>query len=226
MQALLSYDQAPPFAAPLRFFLTAPLFGVLAGLLLLIEGPAILSSRWQPGALAMTHLLTVGFMLQVMLGALIQILPVVAGANLNRLAMLAPLSHISLSLGTLFLVWGFLSVSSAALQVGAGLLGGAGLLFLLASSRALSGVPSTSPTIRGLKLALGGLFAVMLLGIFLVLALQQGTTFSLIALTDLHAAWGLAAWSGILLVAVAYVVVPMFQLTPGYPATLFLQAQS
>lgn len=218
MQALLSYDQAPPFAAPLRFFLTAPLFGVLAGLLLLIEGPAILSSRWQPGALAMTHLLTVGFMLQVMLGALIQILPVVAGANLNRLAMLAPLSHISLSLGTLFLVWGFLSVSSAALQVGAGLLGGAGLLFLLASSRALSGVPSTSPTIRGLKLALGGLFAVMLLGIFLVLALQQGTTFSLIALTDLHAAWGLAAWSGILLVAVAYVVVPMFQLTPGYPA--------
>ena len=35
MQALLSYDQSPPIAAPFRFFLTAPLFGVLAGLLLI-----------------------------------------------------------------------------------------------------------------------------------------------------------------------------------------------
>ena len=34
MKALLSFDKAPPFAAPLRFFLTAPLFGVLAGVLL------------------------------------------------------------------------------------------------------------------------------------------------------------------------------------------------
>jgi hypothetical protein len=35
-------------------------------------------------ALALTHLITVGFMLQVMLGAMIQILPVVAGANISR----------------------------------------------------------------------------------------------------------------------------------------------
>ena len=27
----LSTDQAPPIAAPVRFFLTAPLFGILAG---------------------------------------------------------------------------------------------------------------------------------------------------------------------------------------------------
>ena len=33
MQALLSFDKAPPFAAPLRFFLTAPLFALAAGLL-------------------------------------------------------------------------------------------------------------------------------------------------------------------------------------------------
>lgn len=38
MQALLSYDQSPPMAAPFRFFLTAPFFGVLAGALLLWQG--------------------------------------------------------------------------------------------------------------------------------------------------------------------------------------------
>ena len=68
MQALLSFDKAPPFAAPLRFFLTAPFFALLAGLLLVWEGPSLLVSRWTPGTLAATHLLTIGFMLQIMLG--------------------------------------------------------------------------------------------------------------------------------------------------------------
>ena len=30
--------------------------------------------------------------------------------------------------------------------------------------------------------------------------------------------WWLGGWAGVLLAAMAYVVVPMFQLTPGYPA--------
>ena len=81
MQALLSFEQAPPLNAPLRFFLTAPLFGVIAGLLLLLEGEGVLLSRWSPSALALTHLLTLGFMLQIMIGALIQVLPVVSGEN-------------------------------------------------------------------------------------------------------------------------------------------------
>ena len=84
MQALMSFESAPPFAAPIRFFLTAPLFAFLAGLLIVIEGPDIFASRWMPETLAVTHMLTVGFMLQMMFGALIQILPVVAGANLSQ----------------------------------------------------------------------------------------------------------------------------------------------
>lgn len=218
MQALLSFDQAPPFSAPLRFFLTAPLFGGLAGFLLLGEGPALFASRWSPSVLAMTHLLVLGFMLQVMLGALVQILPVVAGANIRRPAMVAMVVHGLLAGGTLGLAAGFFFVQPGLLQAGAVLLGLAGMVFLLACARALLPVPSSSPTIRGLKLALLGLSGVLALGLFLVWALRQGTAFSLLSLTDLHAGWGLGAWSAVLLVAVAYVVVPMFQLTPGYPA--------
>lgn len=218
MQSLLSFDQSPPLSAPLRFFLTAPLHGVLAGGLLMFAGGDLLASRWTPAALAATHLLTLGFMLQIMLGALIQILPVVAGANLAQPARLASLLHPGLNLGCLLLVAGFLVASPALLQAGGGLLllsiGG----FLFAAARALWHVPSTSPTIRGLKLALGGLLVVSVLGFFLVQALSQGWSLPLMALTDLHAGWGLAGWTGILLTAVAYVVVPMFQLTPGYPA--------
>jgi hypothetical protein len=35
-----------------------------------------------------------------------------------------------------------------------------------------------------------------------------------------HAAWGLGGWSLLLVAGVAYLVVPMFQLTPPYPAWL------
>lgn len=215
---MIAFENAPPFAAPLRFFLTAPLFVVLAGLLLLVEGPAMFASRWMPATLAATHLMTIGFMLQVMLGALIQILPVVAGANLHRPLLVARILHVGLTLGALLLAAGFYFSRPGLLIAAAWILGGALLAFLLASGRALAGVVSTSPTIRGIKLALFGLFGLAALGATMALGLAGGWALPFGGLTDLHAAWGLGAWGGVLLAAVAYVVVPMFQLTPGYPA--------
>jgi hypothetical protein len=215
---VLSFENAPPFSAPLRFFLTAPLFAVLAGLLLVIEGPVVFASRWTPGALAATHLLTVGFMLQVMLGALIQVLPVVAGADLPRPLALARAVHVGLTGGGLLLVGGFWFGLPWALAGGALLLGLTVFLFLIVMWRALLGVPSTSPSIRGIKFALLGLAVVVGLGLLMALALAEGWPLPLPLLADLHAGWGLAGWAGVLLAAMAYVVVPMFQLTPGYPA--------
>ncbi len=218
MQALLSFDKAPPFAAPLRFFLTAPLFSLAAGLLLLFVGPGLLESRWTPGLLAATHLVTVGFMLMVMLGALIQILPVVAGANLDNPLAVARWLHAGLAAGALLLAAGFLLGQAALLGAAALVLGLAVAAFLVAGARALAGVPSTSPTIRGLKLALAGLAGAAGLGVWLALAIANGWAVALPVLADLHAGWALGAWAGVLLAALAYVVVPMFQLTPGYPA--------
>lgn len=218
MQALLSFENAPPFAAPLRFFLTAPLFAALAGLLLVVDGPSVFASRWMPSVLAATHLLTVGFMLQIMLGALLQILPVVAGANVARPLFVASIIHPGLTVGTFLLAGGFYFSLPSLLSAAAILLGLTILFFLVVTGRALIGVPSTSPTIRGLKLALFGLAIVASLGCVMALALAHGWSLPLPLLTDLHAAWGLGGWAGILLAAMAYVVVPMFQLTPGYPA--------
>lgn len=218
MQALLSFENAPPFAAPLRFFLTAPAFGMLGGLLLAWVGADIMASRWMPATLALTHLITIGFMLQIMLGALIQILPVVAGANLPRPLALARVLNIGLSLGALLLAGGFLHSQPRLLGAGGGVLGLTASVFLLAAAQALRGVPTTSPTIRGLKLAMVGLGGVVGFGLLLVLALVFGWNVPLQQLVDLHAGWGLAGWGGVLLAAVAFVVVPMFQLTPGYPA--------
>ncbi|MDD2884899.1 MAG: hypothetical protein PHT48_07660 [Dechloromonas sp.] len=218
MQALLSFDQSPPLAAPLRFFLTAPWFAVLAGVLLWSEGATVFASRWMPSALAATHLLTLGFMLMTMLGALIQIFPVVAGANMAHPLRLARVVHGATSVGSLCLALAFLYSLPWLFALAGGLLLLAIAYFLGAAGLALRGQGLANPTIRGLKLALFGLWVTLLLGLGLVGALAGGWRLPWAGLTDLHAAWGLAGWSGTLLVAMAYVVVPMFQLTPGYPA--------
>ncbi len=217
MQALLSFDQAPPLDAPLRFFLTAPLFAVFAGLLLLWGGPDIFASRWTPDALALTHLITAGFMLQAMLGALFQLLPVVAGANMPRPRLVAGIVHALLTAGTLLLVVGFLRFESHWFRLAVLFLGAGTGLFIVAAAGALHGIPSASPTIRGLKLSLAGLAVTVGFGLLLAASLGWAFDLPLARLTDIHLGWGLVAWGCALLAAVGYVVVPMFQLTPSYP---------
>lgn len=108
MQVGLSFDQAPPIAVPYQFFLAAPGFGVIAGMLLVWTGDAALASRWTPEALALTHLIALGFMLQAMSGALFQFIPVAVGGNVWRPQRVASLLQPLLLLATLLLVGGFL----------------------------------------------------------------------------------------------------------------------
>ena len=217
MQALFSYDQAPPIGAPFRFFLTAPLFGILAGLLVLWGGADALASRWTPAVLALTHLIAVGFMLQVMLGAMIQILPVVAGANMARPMLVAGIVHVALNTGTLLLVSAFLTFSPFLFKSAAVFFGGGIALFVFSAARALHGVPSTSPTIGGLKLSLAGLAVTIALGVTLAVSLGWSLELPLMQWADIHLGWGFVGWGTALLAAVGYVVVPMFQITPAYP---------
>lgn len=217
MQALLSFGHAPPLSAPMRFFLSAPLFGIFAGMLLLSSGPESLASRWTPSTLALTHLLTAGFMLQIMLGAMVQILPVVAGANIRRPLLMARLVHASAGAGALTLVAGFLNLIPFAYSASVLLLGGGVTLFVTAAGHALYRVPTTNPTIRGLKLALFGLSVTTVLGVLLATARAGNVVLSLPSATSLHVAWGFFGWGCVLLSAVALIVVPMFQITPRYP---------
>ena len=113
MQPVLSFEQAPPVSVPFRFFLTAPLFGLAAALLLIWQPAAILDSRWTPASFALTHLMALGFMLQVMCGALLQMIPVVVGANIWQPHRVTMFTHAGLTIGTILLVGGFVSESPA-----------------------------------------------------------------------------------------------------------------
>ncbi len=217
MPADLSFEQAPPIGVPFRFFLTAPWFGVAAGALLLWQGGDLLESRWMPGALALTHLLVLGFLLQAMTGALFQFVPVAAGGNLWRARRVATIVHPAFVAGAALLCAGFLFPSSECLQAAAAVMAVGGTLFVGALGRALTTTPAAGATVAGLRGAALALAVTLGLGAFLALSLGTGRADPLLEMTQVHAAWGLGGWALLMLAGVAAIVVPMFQMTPPFP---------
>lgn len=212
----LSLTQTPPLSVPLRFFLTAPLFLAAAALLLMVVGDALPSGRWSPTMLALTHLVTVGFLGSCMVGALQQLLPVLLGTPLRSPRLLATLLHLPLTLGAAALVAGMGFANPMLLKVGASLLLPALLLFILVVAHGLWRTRSRHATVAALGLALLGL---LLLGAIALWLLRFGHWQLPLAhpYTALHIGWGVVGWIGALLIGVAYQVVPMFQITPEYP---------
>ncbi len=214
----LAFEQAPPFSLPLRFFLTAPLFLVAAALLITLA-PDALASRWTPQALALTHALTLGFLAMVMLGAMLQMLPVVAGSPLPAPRFVARASHVALSLGTAALMAGFLLSTPKAFATGVILLLAAFAIFIVAAAISLARA-ATNATVNGMRFAVMSLIFTIALGSALALLRAGWWNGSLEGANAAHVGFGLLGWILLLVVGVAYQVVPMFQITPPYPPRL------
>jgi hypothetical protein len=218
-QASLSLDQAPPISVPYRFFLTAPLFIFCAGLLLLIYGSDALISRWSPVTLALTHLVTLGFLTSVMCGAVMQILPVLAGSTVPASLWVSRIVHLLLTAGVILLVFSFLFSFSPWMGLAMLSLGGAFLTFIISVSIALWRVKIPNETVIGISVAVASLSITVLLGLILAASFIWPIGYGYVhTLTDSHMGWGLLGWIGLLVMGVAYQVVPMFQMTPDYPA--------
>lgn len=219
-QAGLDFQQAPPIWVPFRFFLTAPVFALLAAAAMLWYGEDLFASRWSPATLAAVHLLTLGFISMVMVGATIQVLPVLAGAPVSRPGMVASIVHSALALGTLSLAGGFLFAQTMLLKFAVPILGVGLAVFLGAAFLTLSRTRNPTATVFAIGLSIAALGVTLLLGLVLGASHAWGTALFSPSLRDLHPAWGLAGWTGLLVAGVAYQVVPMFQVTPQYPRWL------
>ena len=220
MHPNLSFEQAPPLSVPYRFFMTAPWFGVAAGLLLAWQGADALASRWTPVALALTHLIVAGFMLQAMCGALLQFVPVAAGGNVRHPRALATFTHPLLALATVCLATAFITGAAVLFVVAALIFALAIGTYVIVVGYALLRTPARGATLQALRLAVAGLAVTAILGVALALALGCGWQWLFVEITNVHAAWGLGGWALTLLMGVSFHVVPMFQLTPPYPVRL------
>ncbi len=216
----LQIKKSPPISVPFRFFLTAPIFLLLAASVLLWRGPEVMQYRLSSAALAVTHLFTLGFMSMAMLGALLQLLPVVAAAPVVTPRWIGATSHVFVTAGTLFLSAGFLFTESYFVGMGMLLLIIGFAVFILAVGAALLRSPIKNPLVRSIKISVTALALTITFGAVLALSHAWNIAVSNEALQYLHPAWGLVGWGALLAIGVAFRVVPMFQLTPRYPSWL------
>ncbi|MBI5436889.1 MAG: hypothetical protein HY937_07280 [Nitrosomonadales bacterium] len=213
----LSLKQAPPISVPFRFILSAPLFLLLAALALLAAGPAALESRWSQPLLGITHLLTLGFMSMVMSGAVLQLLPVLAGAQVPRPRLVAWAIHLPLFAGTLLLGGGLYFFMAVLVTLAIPLLACAFAVFLAIAIYSLARAPARNASTHAMLLALAALSLAVGLGLALAAGITGLLDLPMLPLVALHVGWGLLGWTTLLVIGVAYQVVPMFQLTQPYP---------
>jgi len=213
----LSADQAPQISAPLRFFLTAPLFGVLAGLLIFFSDAATLTSRYSMDSIAVTHAITIGFLGFVMLGALTQMLPVLAGVSVPKIEIISKISHSSLVLGTLAMIFGLLFsikplIFSASLLLGIGF-----MVMIIAMLIALKKVVNVTASVRAIITSLVFAFIIVLLGMHLLASYGTGKFSSLHMLfANIHSVWAIFGFAGILIIGVSFHILPMFYVAPRF----------
>jgi hypothetical protein len=173
-------------------------------------------------ALAAIHLVTLGFMLQAMCGGLLQVAPVAAGANVWKTRAIASIAYLGLNAGVLAFVGGLVLEQMSSLRVAAVVLFGAMTPFALAVLYGLLRTPARGVTVPALRLAVVALAVTVVLGASLAATFAWGLPIPVASLAAAHAGWAVFGWSLTLVAAVSYLSVPMFQITPAYPAAFAL----
>ena len=213
----LSIDQAPPISAPVRFYITAPLFAILAGFLIFFSDSNILMNRYSLDSIVITHALTIGFLCFIMLGSLTQMLPVLAGAVIPKVSLVAKISHLLLSFGTIFMLLG-LKFENTLLDTFAiiFLLGGFTLIISVIVY-GISTVKNFNATVKAMATSLVFATFTIIMGAFLLYTYVDNSLIeyrNIVA--NIHSVWGIFGFAGILIIGVTFQVLPMFYVAPKF----------
>jgi len=209
----LSLDQAPDIWTPLRFFISAPLFAIAAVFLLMLAGPDVLHTRWLPQTLAITHLLTLGFISMIMMGAMFQLLPVLAGCTVYRSKINSKIIHGLMVSGVSLFCAGFYTEQPLFIKLSLGLLIPAILLFLILVSIALYRASSKFASAKGMRFSVSALWLALMFGSMLAIGSAWDDIPLLREFTRLHIIWAALGWVFTMVVAISFQVIPMFQVT-------------
>ena len=213
----LSTDQAPPISAPVRFFLTAPLFGILAGILILFSDAATLMNRFSMESIVVTHAITIGFLSFIMLGSMTQMLPVLAGAKMPKVGLVTTSSHALLVIGVISMLFGLYTSSTVFTIIASIGLGGGFLIILTATALSLRTVVNFNATVRGISTSMVFAFFVVLMGLYLLYSYiinDIDSTHMIVA--NVHSVWAVFGFAVILIIGVAFQVLPMFYVAPKF----------
>ncbi|WNC72042.1 hypothetical protein RGQ13_18275 [Thalassotalea psychrophila] len=213
----LNFSALPEINIIFRFFVCAVLFALGGAFLILISGAEVWQSRWHPNMLAITHCYTLGFITTVMMGALLQILPVIGGIGIPKVKQVANTFLIFHVIGTFSLITSFIwPISTLTIAAIILLFIGYGI-YLVALISVLVKKLSQGSSIITIRFALCALLFTLILGLLMV---ARNLGWQIISfdkyITDMHAIWGIAGWFSLLIIAVSFQIIPMFHVAPEF----------
>lgn len=183
---------------------------MLAGLLLAFGPAQGMPDRFAPLTLAVTHWLVLGMLAPIMIGALFQLMPVVAGQTVAAARYISPFVALGSALVAGALSLGFLRGDMrgfAWAAILAFILYGAVIIALAWTARRVIALDATTRTLRWIALAL---MSVAGLGIALAGGFSGWWQIDIARVLELHVAWGILGWIATLVIGIASTTVPMF----------------
>jgi len=210
----LSLEQAPHLSIPAGFFLAVPVGMIIAGCILAFTGAEGLSSPWHPHTVALAHVGTIGVLLIGMLGALYQMIPVIAGSPVPAIRI-AHGVQLFLLIGIATFVWRLLGGPAFAMTLASYSLGIAMLGFLLPVSWSLLNPATRNETTLGMRISVAVLAAIVIMGLVAARGYAgSGFPGNRFLLTQVHLTLALLGWVGGLIMSVSWQVIPLFYVAP------------
>ncbi len=216
--ANLTLEQAPSIFTPLRYFITAPLFLIISGVILLVSGPDLLENRWNLYTLALTHSLALGFISMSIIGAFFQILPVVAGCHIPQSNSTSFIIYCFLVPGIVLLILGFILNTPILYKLSLYMIVLSLSIFIVTVLKSLLQNNSELASAKSLNLSIISFLIAVILATILLAGYAWPDFGLLRQYTHLHIIWAAVGWILISVIGVSYQVIPMFQITSEYPA--------
>jgi len=208
---------APPFKIVAKYFIAAIIDFVILNFLLMLNYKDISGFYFQPKILAITHLLTLGWISMTIFGAMFQLVPVVLETKLFS-EKLADIQFWIFILGTIGLVTGFWNFDTGLhLNASAILLNIAVLIFAINMIGTFIHVKKWNITGWYLIAALIYLIITAIAGFLLTYNLWHPyISISHLQYLKLHAEVAVIGWVTMVVMGVSYKLIPMFTLSHGY----------
>lgn len=214
----LSLDQAPPISVPFRFFITAPIFAIIIGVMVLLNDPSQVMNRYSDVSIAIVHLFTLGVLSMIIVGAMQQMMPVLAGAVIKKPVLFANIVHTSLTLGTLLFALYFIYQTKILLMVSTALLGVSFLTFFVVAIKLLYKVKFLNSTVIAMRIFAAVGLITILLGLYLAGSHISSNIGAMhYSFVSIHILFGMFGFATMIIMGVSFQTIPMFYVAKSFP---------
>jgi hypothetical protein len=216
MPGTMTGRRGVPLAVPLPFLLTGACAAAFFGILLPWIVPEAIQAPDFPHVLALVHIATLAWLTMTIMGASLQLIPVIIVAPLRATRFIHWQYPIYTS-GVVLLLSGFWWMRPWLMAIGGTIIVLAVAHYVVVLSITLAQGTARPLTVRFLVASLAYLCIVVSLGLTMALDFQfdfLGTTFDQLLLT--HITLGIVGWLSSTLIGVSYTLVRMFALAHGH----------